>query len=140
MGLHDDWVERVHIDLEDDSDDGQTQTHWQSVDSITAGNDHPRSLSSGVSATSSSWPTTQLSSDDECEGGITDDAGEREEYRKLSGKARPAETLKSYYGGRSKASETGVCIGTNLNFAAHMSLNRSILWPALSPLHQFPAS
>ena len=37
----------------------------------------------------------------------------------------PVETLKSYYGGRSKALETGVCISTNLDFTAHMSLTDS---------------
>ena len=47
----------------------------------------PRSGSSAVSATGSSRPTTQPNSDDKPEGGITDDAGETEEHRKLPGKA-----------------------------------------------------
>ena len=90
-----------------------------SVNPITVGNDYPRSVSSGVSVTGSSRPTTQPNSDDECEGGITDDAGEGKEHGNLSGNAMRAETLKSYYGGRSKTSETGVSIGTNIDFVTH---------------------
>jgi hypothetical protein len=102
-------------------------------------NDYPCSISSGVSVTGSSRPTTQPNSDDECEGGITDDARERDEHGNLTGNAMHTDTLKGYYGGRSKASVTGVSIGSTLDFAAHMSLNRSTLWLALSPPLQFPA-
>ena len=102
-GYHGDWVERTHINAEVNSDDGQA---------ITVGDDFPHSLSSGVSVTSSSWPTTQPNSDDESVGGITDDAGEREEHGKLLGKAKCREILKSYYAGGSRALETGVSIAT----------------------------
>ena len=79
-----------------------------------------RSGSSAVSASGSSQPTTLPDSDDGDEGGITDDAGERQEPGNLSGKAIHPETLKGYhYGGRLKATETGVSVGKNVNFDAH---------------------
>ena len=107
QALHDDWVERTRInaELEVNSDDGQP---------ITVGNDYPHSLSSGVSATGSSRPMTQPNSDNKSEGGITDDAGEREEHGKLLGKAICGDILKSYYAGGSKALEMGVSIGPRL--------------------------
>ena len=107
QALHDDWVERtcINAELEVNSDDGQP---------ITVGSDYPHSLSSGVSATGSSWPTTQPNSDNKSEGGITDDAGEREEHGKVLGKAMCGDILKSYYTGGSKALETGVSIGPRL--------------------------
>ena len=114
-GLWDNWVERMLIESEDDGWQTQTATI-------------PRSGSSAVSATGSSRPTTQPNSDDEPEGGITDDAGETEEHRKLPGKAIGLKSLKSYYGGRSSASETGVSIATIFEFAAH--------WSPFSPIDQ----
>ena len=82
-----------------------------------------RSGSSAVSASGSSQPTTLPDSDDGDEGGITDDAGERQEPGNLSGKAIHPETLKGYhYGGRSKAAETRVSVGKNVDFDAHFCL------------------
>ena len=54
----------------------------------------------------------QPNSDDKSVGGITDDAGEREEHGKLLGKAKHGEILKSSYAGGSKALEMGVSIAT----------------------------
>jgi hypothetical protein len=133
VGLHKNWVKRTCVNAEDDSDDDRQTLIY------SANHDYPCSISSGVSVTGSSRPTTQPNSDDECEGGITDDAGEREEHENLTGNAIHAETLKGYYEGRSKALVTGVSIGTTLDFAAHMSPNRSTCWLALSPPLQFPA-
>ena len=112
-GLRDNWIERTLIESEDDD--------WQTRSATI-----PRSGSSA--ATGSSQPTTQPNSDNEPEGGITDDAGETEEHRKLPGKAIGLESLKSYYGGRSSASETGVSIPTIFEFAAH--------WSPFSPIDQ----
>ena len=128
-GLWDNWIERMLI--ESDDDDWQTQTATI-----------PCSGSSAMSATGSSHPMTQPNSDDKPKGGITDDAEETEEHRKLPGKAIALESLKSYYGGRSSTSEMGVSIATIFEFAAHWSLlpNRSTLWPVSSPPFQFPLS
>ena len=103
MGLRGDWLKNISIDAEDDLDE-----LMHSVDPLTVNDDYPHSVSSGVLVTGSSCPTTQPNSHDESVGGITDDAEEREGYGDLSGNAMLAETLKSYYGGRSKASETRV--------------------------------
>jgi hypothetical protein len=64
----------------------------------------PHSPSSGKSFSSSSRPQTSLpDSDDDREGGISDDAGETAERRNLSGKPLRPETLRNrYYGGGSK--------------------------------------
>ena len=57
---------------------------------------------------------TQPNSDDEDEGGITDDAGETAEHKNLSGKPQRLKRLKSFYGGKSKALETGIIISIHL--------------------------
>ena len=96
----------------------------QGVDPAVGKKGHySRSGSSAVSASGSSQPTTLPDSDDDDEGGITDDAGERQEPGNLSGKAIHPETLKGYhYGGRSKAAETRVSVGKNVDFDAHFCL------------------
>ena len=111
-GLHDNWIERTRIEAGDD--DWQTWTGTQSVESTTVHSGYAPSRSSAVSATGSSQPMNQPNSDDKDEGGITDDAGETAEHRNLSGKPQHLERLKSYYGGKSKASETSVIISIHL--------------------------
>ena len=115
---HDDWVNRTCLNAEVDSDDGQP---------MTVGDDFPHSLSSGGSVTSSSLPMTQPNSDDKSMGGITDDAGEREEHGKLLRKATHEEILKSYYAGGSKALEMGVSIATYyLGLLTHSIVSKQI--------------
>ena len=116
-GLHDNWVERTRFAASDD--DWETQSGTQSVESMTVHSRYARSRSSVLSATGSSRPTTQPTSGDEDEGGITDDAGEMAEHKNLSGKPPHLERLKTYYGGKSKVSGTGVIIGTRLYFTSH---------------------
>ncbi|KAJ3506852.1 hypothetical protein NLJ89_g6637 [Agrocybe chaxingu] len=53
-------------------------------------------------------PTSPPDSDVDREGGIADDAGERSERKNLSGKAVKSMLQRHYYGGSSKAGETGI--------------------------------
>ena len=133
LGLHDNWVERMHIQVDTEDDDG--------IKPIVVGNKgYSCSGSSAVSVSGSSQPMTQPNSSDNDEGGITDDAREREEPGDLSGKAMHPNTRKHYYyGGSSNVAETGVSSVVNVEFDAHI-LHRSGLWPALSPPLQFPPS
>ena len=106
-----------------DTEDDDSQAQMQRVDPTAAGNKgrYSCSGSSAVSGIGSSQPTTQPNSYDEDEGGITDNAGERQEPGNLSGKAIHPETLKgSHYGGRSKAAETGVSVAKNVEFNTHL--------------------
>ncbi|KAJ3513243.1 hypothetical protein NLJ89_g3055 [Agrocybe chaxingu] len=110
-GLHADWPDRILRD--DDDGDGDSDIEMQDPKLIPTGpsvHGRSRSASSGMSMSSASRaPTSPQGSDDENEGGISDDAGEDAERQGLSGKAEKSETLKShYYGGSSKLGEMRV--------------------------------
>jgi hypothetical protein len=109
--------------MEEDNIEVDNPRQMEGIKTTMVGNDDRRyrSASASVFLTGSSRTPTQPTSEDDREGGISDDDGEKEEQKNLSRKAMHPETLKSYYyGGRSKAVGTGVSVIANIEFAAYV--------------------
>ena len=132
-GLHDDWVKRAQVEgLEDDDDD---------IDVLMTNTSRSRSVGSVVSLSGSSHlATSLLNSDDNHEGGISDDAGEKYERVNLKRKAmRPnLNTRGSGYHRSESPLAGGARVSVDYGFPVQHVTQDIISSPALSPQFLFP--
>jgi len=141
-GLRDDWAQRMRATEDVSQVDLWPQWDMEGYEPMEINTDQSRSASCGMSLTNSSRPPTQPSSDVDVEGGITDDAGEEEERRKLSDNVVHTDAMKAYYSGKpnpvSVLVNVGCCVDGDNTSMPLRTLCQQLLFRCSSSRAQVP--